>query len=457
MASKTTGAVATPSGTHPAKGYFEYAAGLDIGNGYVKGVIEDRARAFDLDRATLVSSEIVDMPSAAVIQTHASKAPLEDSQASSTVADADKWFNAADIGLTTPMIRDKFRRLIGRRAVAAGGDTEVFDLVGNQSKAHQDLSKVLVLSIIGSKAVRDFVLANDGKLPGSEGSVAALTAKVTLALALPINEYMVHKDTYAAEFLGDRSTGKPAQVHSVTFNNFVTPVTVNISFEAVLVGPEGASAQYAINHYGTPLMERMLDDVRERGYPLPEGISPADLYAAENTIGVDVGEGTVNFPVFTGGEFNSDMAATMHGGYGSVLEKTILAMDDKGVRHGFANRKALAEELQRPAPLTLRAFRAKIDAEIAEQVDQFVKLVSVNFGRVLERVGARTEVIYVYGGGSGPMREALYPVLQQRVTEINGEFGAPVLYLDASYSRGLNRQGLIIAARNMVKRSAKGA
>src|SRR5690606_37265189 len=63
------------------------------------------------------------------------------------------------------------------------------------------------------------------------------------------------------------------------------------------------------------------------------------------------------------------------------------------------------------------------------------------FSETLSQSGESTEVVYVYGGGSGPIKDELYPELIKAAGDV------PVLYLDARYSRHLNREGLFLAAR----------
>ena len=66
---------------------------------------------------------------------------------------------------------------------------------------------------------------------------------------------------------------------------------------------------------------------------------------------------------------------------------------------------------------------------------------------MLERNGAFAEVVYVYGGGATPVRESLYPKLIKAIQRTFGEDAfMPVLYLDSSYSRCLNRDGLYLLA-----------
>ena len=255
------------------------------------------------------------------------------------------------------------------------------------SKAQQELSKVLVMGAFAAKALRDYVKLHGGLPPADE----VLSVQVRVALALPINEYMSHRVSYAAEFT--------AGTHTVTVHNFETPVTVKLRFEDVQVIPEGASAQYAITAKGAPLMDAMLADVRRRGLAL-EGITSTDVLAAQHTVGIDIGEGTVNFPVFTAGQFNADASTTYKKGYGTVLTDALKAMEDRGFASGFTSRKQLAEYLQAgPSPLK-RNFYNKVAAFVEEELSFFAKEVAEQFGRVLTVVGATTEVAYVYGGGA---------------------------------------------------------
>lgn len=432
-------------------GEYTYAAGLDIGNGYVKGVIESTATGAGAADSAV---DVIDMPSVAAVLVRPNEVPDPDTTAASAIgteSDSSAWYNNLDLSFSSSLVPDTYRRLIGRRGLASRAATiSEFDLAGNKSKAQQDLSKVLVLGILAGKAVRDYVAAH-GELPGPDSAAAHLTVRAVVALALPIDEYERHRGLYATGFTGAAGSGDGPVVHQVRLNNFTTPVTVSVIFDSVMVLPEGASAQFAINHYGLPLMETMLEDATGQGVELPEGVTAQDLLGVTDTIGIDVGEGTVNFPVFTGGQFNPDASRTMAGGYGEVLEAALSAMTEQGVNHTYSNRKQLADLLLGPISPFKRRDRAKVMEYVDSSAEFFVEDLAVELSKVLSVVGSFTEVIYVYGGGSGPLREQLYPALVTKVAEMGGDTAAPVLYLDSSYSRGLNREGLILAARNRAR------
>ena len=418
---------------------FHYVAGLDIGNGYTKGLIGPQGD----DNPDLI--EGIDMPSVSMLVTKPNLVPTADINAAAVVE--EDFYNNLDVHFDTPLVNNNYRRLLGRRALTASGDAlDEFDLNDKTSKADQELSKVLVLGILAGKAVKDYVAAN-GSIPNpaKDDEPSALKVHASIALALPINEYVHYREQYAASFTG---AGDNKLVHTVTLDNFDTPVTVKVICDHVVVIAEGASAQYAISSYGEPLADALLEEVRERGLELP-GVTGADINAVTDTVGVDVGEGTVNFPVFTGAEFNKDASRAFNKGYGSILESAIRAMEDTRFNTSFTSRKQLADFLQRTPPVLKRKAYDQVMVYVQQQAQFFVDALVEQFTRVMNDVGMFTEVVFVYGGGSGPIRELLYPALMDKVAELNAAGETPVLYMDSSYSRKLNREGLLIAAKTV--------
>lgn len=425
---------------------YVYSAGLDIGNGYVKGVVIPDGT----NPVTTVDE--IDMPSVTVGHLGRQKNPRPDYEAS-TVMGAD-FFNEIEGKITSPLVSSDSRRVVGHRSTRTGGMPVEFDIVGNTSKAHQELSKTLTLMILAAKTLKDAV-EQYGHVPGSDTASdtepAVLTCYVTAALALPIDEYVNYRRGYAMDFLGNTD---PAQrtVHTVTVTNFETPVTVRVIFNDVKVIAEGASAQYAIVDGGEALMNGLLADVRAKGIAL-EGITAQDVLEADSTIGIDIGEGTVNFPVFTHGQFNTEASRTLSKGYGMVLDGALDAMKSDAEYHlGFTSRKQLSEFLVAPKKKLHRGRHELVQQLMVEPTEDLVALIVAELAKVLADVGAVTDVIYVYGGGSGPLRDVLYDALLAKVQEMNSADACPVLYLDASYSRNLNREGLSLIAQTVAKK-----
>ena len=403
-------------------------AGLDIGNGYVKGAVNT------IDKLG-TKPQGIDFPSgvARIIYSHDIQA--EPSDAKPVI---DDIFNQMDVSFGSNLVSDTTRRLFGKRGLASGSIIEEFDVDSVLSKAQQDLSGVLVLGSIAGQALKEYY-NKTGELPKE-----TIPVSVRIALALPITEYMRYRKPYAEGFKSGR--------HMVTFHNFTVPVNVEIRFEDVQVLAEGASAQFAIVQHGEPLVSAMLQELRAHGEKL-EGVTAADVIGASNTIGVDIGEGTVNFPVFQDGKFNPDVSITFNKGYGTVLEQARERLQMLGMP--FPSRKALADFLMAPQSALTAPRRNKAEQVVDEEIEGFVQELGVQFLKVMSRVGSYTEVIYVYGGGAVKVKNQLYPALLHMAKQFGGDDVIyPILYLDSEYSRLLNQEGLFIIAKNIADQAS---
>lgn len=401
-------------------------AGLDIGNGYVKG----RAK---IDTMASDKGVNIDMPSCVGVVPN----PV-DFPATEIADEIANIYNQAYVKFDSSIVNGAFadtRMYFGRRAVASGRSLEVFDIGSNVSKAEQSLSAILVLGIVASAALQGYY-AKYNALPDEQ-----VQAEACVALALPITEFKEFKDSFAKKFMDT--------THLVCFHNFEKPVRVEITFRSVKVLAEGASAQVAIVKKGEKFMDVLIQDVRKHGIEL-EGITAADVLGAQGTLGIDIGEGTVNFPVFSDKKFNTDFSSNINMGYGTVLENAIPALHQNKI-NDFNDRKALAEFLQsKPSALTrLKYTRVKniVDNESKALASKIVK----EFTNVLSKSNGKIEICYVYGGGATPVKDVLYDALIEagRQFAAGGDF--PIMYLDSSYSRVLNREGLFQLADSMAK------
>ena len=95
-----------------------------------------------------------------------------------------------------------------------------------------------------------------------------------------------------------------------------------------------------------------------------------------------------------------------------------------------------------------RNLQELVQRHIDEQVRIFVMDIMKEYSNVFRKVGMRTDVIYIYGGGSGNVHNVLYPRILEASTMFSGNC-VPVIYLDAVYSRDLNRKGLFEVAKDL--------
>lgn len=402
-------------------------AGLDIGNGYIKGAVKTN------DSKNVIS---IDMPSCVGVVPN----PI-DFPASDLNEEIANIYNQAYVKFDSPIVGGAFgdtRMYFGKRAVASGKSLEVFDIGSNVSKAEQSLSSILVLGTIASAALQGYY--NEHKaLPEEQLSVSAY-----VALALPITEFKEYKDFFAKKFM--------SHTHLVCFHNFEKPVRVEIKFPAVRVLAEGASAQVAIVNKGEPFMNALLADVRKHGIAL-DGIVAKDVLSAEGTLGIDIGEGTVNNPAFSGRKFNTDFSANINMGYGTVLENSLPALRQNKI-NDFSDRKALAEFLQKkPSALTRNKYN-RVKQIVDNESQALVSVIVKEFTRIMNKSNGQIEVVYVYGGGATPIKDLLYPALINAAKSFAAGGDFPILYLDSSYSRYLNREGLFQLASVMSNQTA---
>jgi plasmid segregation protein ParM len=88
-----------------------------------------------------------------------------------------------------------------------------------------------------------------------------------------------------------------------------------------------------------------------------------------------------------------------------------------------------------------KVIQNKVQHYIDEQVVVFSREVMKEYSNIFRKVGLRSEVIYIYGGGANNVKKTLYPMVIETSTLSEGNC-LPVIYLDSTYSRDLNRTGL---------------
>lgn len=403
-------------------------AGLDIGNGYVKGLMS-------FVGANGSTRHVVDLPSCVVWRSNASDVP----QAATDARMAD-LVNELDCDIASPAIRtsERSRILVGKRAVASGLMPVIFNIDATTPKCDEALSYQLILSCIAAEALSQ-AWSESHELPEEKLHVTCY-----LGVALPISDFTHYRGRYRASLMGG--------IHTVYVKNFEREVTVEITFADVGVDAEGAAAQYAIVGLGPEFMDRALDEARAAGMPIDEEETGEQVIAYDNTMSVDIGEGTVNFPVFRDGEISVESSSTISQGYGTMLDSVVEAT--RGFAFAPRTRKDLAEFLlkERPNPRD-RQIRRKLEPYIEKATSDFVRAIEFEFTRIFSRIKLDLDVIYVYGGGASAMYDALYPVLVHQATFDDG-LTTPIIWLDSSYSRDLNRNGLYLLAKTIYEQEA---
>src|SRR5438128_12545851 len=96
--------------------------GIDVGNGYVKGLIRVTGAS---DAARI---DEIDLPSGVALITRSNAMPHPDGDAPGMME--GDFYNELDVSFASPLIGDQYRRLFGTRALSAQGAFDEFDVVG---------------------------------------------------------------------------------------------------------------------------------------------------------------------------------------------------------------------------------------------------------------------------------------------------------------------------------------
>ena len=374
-------------------------AGIDIGNGYTKGKIVEPIK------------DSVDLPSAMAYYDALKK--IEESRIPEVVNDI---YNQMQVTIDSPSLgikKDK-KLIFGKRAVDSGISPITFDVNTSLSKASQDLSVAIGICVTAAAALkREFLLTK--RLPEKT------EVNATLFTALPIDEFQREHAAYAKKFTDF--------AHTVKFHNFPGEAVVIVTFSSVKIISEGHAAQVAIL---ADSELHMNSDPEVRKYS-----------KAKNSLGIDIGEGTVNFFIQKGGRFSEDVSFTFPSGFGTALDRCLDALRDAGY-DTFPDRRLLSDFLiETPSEFNIEKYNDV--AEIVKKNSQmFLENLSAQFIKAKKAAGGNNEAIFVYGGGSAFLRPLIKERLSDDLKKSNDR--TKIIFIKDPYARELNAKGLAFIA-----------
>lgn len=404
------------------KNKMDIIAGIDLGNGYVKGRVS-------VNGSTPAN---VDLPSCiAYVPVGYKWTPSEP-----TDEYMSELVNHLDCEVKTPIIpeMDKRRILVGDRAAAISTSLVQFDIEDrNTPKCSDPLSTQLILATIGSEALRAYWDAN-GALPES-----SLQVNVDLGVALPFTDYVAYKDQYRDQLEG--------HTHTIQILNFEVPITVNVSIDSVSILAEGEAALYTLNELGADFLDKALEVAKEDGLDAGD-IDGEYLIAANNVVGIDVGAGTVNYAVFrgqgdSGAKIEPGASSSINHGVGTALQRVVEAT--RSTPYELTSRKDL-EKLLLKEELTpvQQSLAERLNPLVSDEMDTLAREIVSEYTRIISPIKLDVEVVYVFGGGANLVKDALYERLL-KASEFAGST-LPVILLGSEFSRNMNRNGLYMIA-----------
>lgn len=395
--------------------FYQLTAGVDVGNGYTKSIINNQlsiTQSQAVKRYSIVNDE-----------------KLTTEQYPDFIGYIQ---DIMDCSFTSPLVKDTTRRLFGERALKSHQPIEQFDI--REGKADSDLYGCLLLSTLACHIMKQHY-AQDQTFP------TQLNAQIKLSTALPINEFKKRNREFRERILNN---GQP---HAVTFHNFAQPITVQLTIEKVHLASEGEAAQYGLVAAEDPLIQDVEKEIKAHYGNLYKDYTGLDFLTAPNTLGIDIGEGTMDFAVFTNNKFERELSQTVNQGYRTVLENTLDELAETGAT--YRSTKELAEALtHQPSKFERQRWNHmhEINRKYTESLCDFIK---DECSKVFSRVGTFINVVFVYGGGATALKDYLYARLD-RLSDSRGEYNKlPIVYLDNKYSQFLNAQGLYLLASQL--------
>lgn len=336
-----------------------------------------------------------------------------------------------DITITSPSVKTQGRMFVGTKAIDSGLPTRMFDINDYAGKSQSDLSLILTLSRIATQVIKD-----EYKLNGTENLNSHLSADVIMTTALPIKE---GKQKDVIDNYKNRYTkGK----HLVNIYNFDQPITVELNFVDVYVGLEGEMAQFKIKYADEDLKAKIKKDFDESYPQLKDEITAEDLTSVKNVLGIDIGDGTTDKPITTNGKANANASTSLPVGYGSVLQDAVAILQDKGMN--IASRGDLNSFLSTtPSPFVRDRYnlaKEVVNEQLSPLVDQIIDSTS----ETMRNSKTGIDLVFVYGGGSIPLREHtnMRDQLVSKLKGFSGGLDIPVVWIDPTRAQTLNEDGL---------------
>lgn len=360
--------------------------------------------------------------------------------------DRDRYFadflNHLDVSISSSEVASSQRYLVGQAAVDSQLPLTSFDVSDFGGKSEDDLSLILTLSLIAGKRVQAAYL-------DQEDLNVPLHVTVNMATALPVSEGKRKgvKDAYINRYKGRK--------HTVTFHNFRDPITVTLDFKEVYVGLEGEVALFYLRYAPKKMREALYKQLKTNYPALAEQVTPDQLVAVPEVMGIDIGEGSTDINIVTNGKANADVSSSLLRGYGNALTQAISVLQSRQM--GFDSRAQLQDYLaQEDNPFTL-ANKKMVEQIVYAQLEPFADQILREVSNVMRNGGAKVALVYVFGGGAIPMHahSNLPAKLTDKLTHfrLKGGLDIPVIWLPDDTTQIVNELALDFILAQLTKSS----
>ncbi|WP_366782505.1 ParM/StbA family protein [uncultured Clostridium sp.] len=290
---------------------------------------------------------------------------------------------------------------IGNYALKSGQKIRNIEVGIDNNKIESDIVLVNTLSQIAGFGVKEYY-------DRFKNFDDIIDIKVDMTTALPISYYSHSKALeFANKFLN--------KTHMITVHIGNISVRVRIEFTFVKVIPEGVTSIFAL--------DKMKNYIFKEYHNIP---NPRVLHAA-------IGEGTSEFPITQGIEFNPNFIQGTNNGLGHAIDKSIEEFKNLKGLSKFSRQdysKILLDTTHKFHDLAMEIVETYIE-EQAEEILHHIK-------SEIQKANNEIDIICVYGGGSIFMK----PYLKENLKDLCNRAEIKLIYIPKEYAVTLEAKGL---------------
>ena len=300
---------------------------------------------------------------------------------------------------------------LGNYALKSGKTVRSIEIGIDNNKVENDIIFINTLAeIAGYAAVEHF------NIVGNFNDI--ILTKVDMTTSLPVSYYS-HKK--ALEFSNKFLEKK----HMVTVHIGNSDARVEIEFTFVKTIPEGVTATFALKDATKELFE-------EHNKKYSDNLNK-DIFQNAKVLHVAIGEGTTEYPITNGIEFNPEFIQGTNNGVGHAIDKAL---------EEFKTAKGLSKFTRQDYSEVIKDKTHKFHELALELVEQYIEEqaeeILIHAKQEIQKANNDIDVVCVYGGGSILMRKSL----EQNLRKFCDRAEIKLFYVPKEYAINLECEGL---------------
>ena len=300
---------------------------------------------------------------------------------------------------------------LGNYALKSGKTVRSIEIGIDNNKVENDIIFINTLAeIAGYAAVEHF------NIVGNFNDI--ILTKVDMTTSLPVSYYS-HKK--ALEFSNKFLEKK----HMVTVHIGNSDARVEIEFTFVKTIPEGVTATFALKDATKELFE-------EHNKKYSDNLNK-DIFQNAKVLHVAIGEGTTEYPITNGIEFNPEFIQGTNNGVGHAIDKTL---------EEFKTAKGLSKFTRQDYSEVIKDKNHKFHELALELVEQYIEEqaeeILIHAKQEIQKANNDIDVVCIYGGDSILMRKSL----EQNLRMFCDRAEIKLFYVPEEYAINLECEGL---------------